>query len=175
MLTHAVMAWRRLAIAVVLPALPLLPAARAAAQSDTPPLRGGRIAAEVALGALGTPVGFVAGGILTKRVALRLGASDDGASRAAYVGAWTGAALATAAGPRLIAGRGPETASYWAAVAGSVGGGLASFLVVRLNNRGADDDPRPCRARCVASSVAVFLLPSVGATVGANLSRRYER
>jgi hypothetical protein len=166
---------RRLVIAAAFPAAMLLPAARAGAQRGTPPLNGGRVAAEVAVGAVGTPVGFVAGGVLTKRVARRLGAGDDAASRAAYVGAWTGAALATAAGPRIIGAGGPATGSYWAAVGGAVAGGLGSFLIVRLNNRGPDDVHRACHVRCVASSAAVFLLPSVGATVGFNLSRRYER
>jgi hypothetical protein len=165
---------RRLAT-VLLPAAALVPLARTAAQSGTPPLNGGRLAAEVAVGALGTPIGFVAGGVLTKRVALAFGASDDAASSVAYAGAWTGAALGTAAGPRLIGARGPVTGSYWAAVAGAVTGGLGSFLLVRLNNRGPDDEPRACRVRCVVSTAAIFLLPSVGATVGFNLSRRYER
>jgi hypothetical protein len=165
---------RRRAAIAALPAAVLLTPVRAGAQRGTPPLTAGRVAAEVAVGALGTPIGFVAGGLLTKRVALLVGAGDDAASRAAYVGAWTGAALATAAGPRIIGARGPVTGSYWAAVGGAVAGGLGSFLVVRLNDRD-DDEPRACRVRCVASSAAVFLLPSVGATVGFNLSRRYER
>ena len=156
-------------------ALAMLAPASAGAQRDTPPLSGGRIAAEVALGALGTPIGFIGGGVLTKRVARMAGAGDDAASRAAYVGAWTGAALATAAGPRLVGAYGSVTGSYWAAVGGAVAGGVGSFLVVRLNDRAPDDEPRACRARCVASSAAVFLLPSIGATVGFNLSRRYER
>ena len=166
---------RRLAAIAALPALACLTPAPAGAQRDTPPLSGGRVAAQVVVGALGTPIGFVAGGLLTKRVARAAGAGDDAASRAGDLGGWTGAALATAAGPRIIGARGPVTGSYWAAVGGAVAGGVGSYLVVRLNERAEDDEPRPCRVRCVASSAAVFLLPSIGATVGFNLSRRYER
>jgi hypothetical protein len=149
-------------------------ASPARAQSGTPPLNGGRVAAQVALGALGTPVGFLGGGVLTKWLVRHLGARDETASSAAYVGAWTGAALATAAGPTLIGSHGRVTGSYLAALGGAVAGGAGSYLLVRVNDRGPDDD-RPCRLRCAAAAAGVFLLPSIGATVGFNLSRRYER
>jgi hypothetical protein len=145
-----------------------------AAQDDTPPVTGLRLAAEVGLGVVGTPIGFVSGGLLTRWAARRLGASDQRASDAAYAGAWVGAALVTAVGPTLVGSQGRATGSYGAALAGTVAGGLGSYLLVRLFNRDEGDD-RPCTLLCSAAAVGVFILPGVGATVGFNLSRRYER
>jgi hypothetical protein len=49
--------------------------------------------------------------------------------------------------------------------------GLGSALLVRLNDRTGDDPRPPCRLVCTLAATAVFVLPSVGATVGYNLSR----
>jgi hypothetical protein len=43
---------------------------------------------------------------------------------------------------------------------------------VRINDRTGDDPRPPCRIRCTIAAVAVFTLPSIGATVGYDLSRR---
>ena len=150
----------------------LASAAPARAQGD-PPLTGSKVAAEVTLGALAGPVGFVGGGLATRWVAQRMGAGEEAASRAAYLGAWSGMALATAAPPTLIGTRGVTTGSYAAAVGGAAAGALASWGLVRLNLwAGAADGP--CRVKCVVSTAAIVLLPSIGATVGFNLSRKYE-
>ena len=158
---------------LALAAVPGAPRA-ARAQDRTPPLSGLRVAGEVGLGLAGTPVGFVAGGLATRWVANRFGATEERASSVAMVGAWTGAALATAAGPTLIGTRGRTTGSYAAAVGGAVAGGLGSLLLIKLNTRGGRAGG-PCGFFCSVSAVSVFLLPSVGATVGFNMSRRYER
>lgn len=144
-------------------------------RGDDPPLNGGRVALQVGTGALLTPIGFVAGGLTTRWVARRFGASDDAASRAAYVGAWTTAALATAAGPTFVGSRGRVTGSYLAALGGAVAGGAFSFVLVRLNDRKGDAADPPCRIVCAVSAVAVFLLPAIGATVGYDLTREYEK
>jgi hypothetical protein len=148
--------------------------ARAAgAQSEKPPLDPWRVAAEVAAGTVTTPVAFIASGVATKWTAEHLGADDEWASRFATAGAWTGAALATAAVPTLIGTRGRTDGSYGAALAGTLAGGAASWAIIRLMNRN-DDEHRPCHFVCVVASVAVFTLPAVGATVGFNLSREYD-
>jgi hypothetical protein len=155
-----------------------LPAERAAAQSDdVRALSPARVAAQVAAGAVATPVAFIGGGVLTKRLAARLGASDDRASQLAYVGAWTGAALATAAAPAAVGARGPGRGSFLAALGGALAGGVGSWALVRLNTRGEDDDaaPRPCRVLCRAAAIAVFTLPSVGATIAYDATRKPVR
>jgi hypothetical protein len=153
-------------------ALAILAPACAAAQDDLPALSAPRVAAQVGAGFALMPVGFVAGGKLTKSLALRSGMEEERASSVALRGAWAGAALTTAAGPALVGARGPGSGSYLAAVGGAVAGGLGSALLVRINDRTGDDPRPPCRIRCTIAAVAVFTLPSIGATVGYDLSRR---
>lgn len=146
-------------------------AARASAQDDVRALAPPRVAAQVGSGLLLMPVGFVTGGKLTKAVAERLGVLGPRASRVALAGGYAGAALTTAAGSALVGARGPGAGSYLAAVGGATAGGVGSALLVRLNDREGDDPRPPCRLACKLAATAVFLLPSVGATVGYNLSR----
>src|SRR5690606_33004577 len=82
----------------------ILPAARQAmdVRDDPASVGGGRVAAQVTLGTVGTLGGFVAGGLATRWVASRAGADPDRASRLAYVGAWTSAALLTPVAPVLL-------------------------------------------------------------------------
>jgi hypothetical protein len=140
-----------------------------------PSVTGGRLTAEVATGVLAMPVGFFGGGLATRWVARKLGADDEHAADIATAGAYTGAALLTALPPTLIGQAGPHaTGSYLAALGGSAVGGLGSWALVRLNKKGTNGDTdRPCHVACVLSTAAIFLLPSAGATVGFNLSRRY--
>jgi hypothetical protein len=158
---------RVLALAVVL-ALPTV----AGAQSDPRPLAGTRVAAQVGAGVVGTPIGFLAGGMATEWVAERMGVDDPRASRVALMGGWTGAALGAATGPALVGARGPGTGSYAAALGGALVGGAGSWLLVRVMDRTGDDPRPPCRIRCTLAAVAIFTLPSVGATIGYDASRR---
>jgi hypothetical protein len=155
--------------ALVVPGRPALLAAQA---GDPPALSPGRVAAQVATGAVGTPVGFFAAGILTDWAFERLGRDDRTTSRLALAAGWTGAAFATAAGPALVGARGPGSGRYPAAVAGAVAGGLASWAVVRLVDRDGGAPPRGGRVGATVAGIATFLLPSVGATLGYDLSRR---
>lgn len=147
----------------------------ARAQRGQPAVTGGRITAEVATGVIAMPVGFFSGGLASRWVAHRFGASDEQAGNIATAGAYTGAALLTAVPPTLIGQAGPHaTGSYLAALGGSVVGGLGSWALVRLNKKGTNGDTdRPCHVTCVLSTAAIFLLPSAGATLGFNMSRRY--
>jgi hypothetical protein len=164
---------RRVPLACALVALGVsLPCAQAAAQGGPPSLSTPRVAAQLGAGVALMPIGFVLGGKLTERAAERLGVDDPRASRLALPGAWAGAALATAAGPALVGARGPGGGRYLAAVGGAVAGGLGSALLVRLNDRTGDEARPPCRLRCTIAAVAVFTLPSIGATVAYDLSRR---
>ncbi len=146
----------------------------AAAQGGQPPVTGGLIAAEIAGGVAAMPLGFLGGGLATRWAARRFGADDETAGSAAMIGAYTTAVFVTAIPPTVIGLSGHDaTGSYLAALAGSAVGGLGSFALVRLN-RQSGESIRPCRVTCVLSFVGVMLLPSVGATVGFNLSRRYS-
>jgi uncharacterized membrane protein len=155
-------------------ALAFLVPAAAGAQRGQPAVTGIRVTAEVASGLVAMPIGFFGGGLATRWLAHRAGVTDDEkAGTIATIGAYTFAALATAVPPTLIGNAGPHaTGSYAAALGGSVVGGLGSWALVRLNQPAGRRD-QPCRVLCVASTVAIFLLPSAGATLGYNLSRRY--
>lgn len=134
-----------------------------------PRVGAGVVAAQVATGTVGTIVGYVGGGLATRSIAKRFGADEDQASKAANVGAWAGAALVTAVGPALLARRGHATASYPAAVGGAVAGGIVSVLTKRLGDRGTFGESGPA---ALIAGAAIALLPSIGATVAANASRK---
>jgi len=145
-------------------------AGRAEAQRHPPPVGVGRAIGQGAAGFLGTPIGFVGGGLATRWVSTHwFGASEDRASAIAMWGAYAGGALVTAAGPTLV-GPGPHaTGTYWGALAGSTAGGLGSFLLIRLNR--AVDLGSVAR---LVGTVAVFTLPAVGATIGYDATRRWH-
>lgn len=147
----------------------------AVAQGDPPALGAGRVAAQVAAGVPGGAVGYVAGGLATRFVARRLGASDGRASQLADKGAYVGVAVFTAVPPALIGARGPGSGYYVAALGGAAAGGLGSALVARLGHRlygDRDGRERRCTLGCKALGALAFTLPSVGATVAYNASRR---
>ncbi len=134
------------------------------------PVSAGRAAAQVGAGLLGTTVGFFGGGLATRGVATALGSSENQASSIALVGAYGSAALLTAAGPTLVGPGDHAQASYWAALGGTAVGGLGSILLIKLNH--AVDLGRIPR---IIGGVLVAALPSIGATIGYNLSRRYHQ
>lgn len=149
------------------------PAVRAQSTAgDLPGVSPVRVVGQVGTGVLLGPIGYVSGGLATRYVVRRLGWSEGTASLAANRGAYAGTAAATALGPTLIGARAPGHGYYLAALGGTVVGMFGTALVARLN-RTPDDQPYPpCRLKCRLSAIAAFTLPSIGATVGYNLSRR---
>jgi hypothetical protein len=148
----------------------LLLSPRSATAQQVPAPSAGRVAAQVGVGLVAMPIGFIGGGLATRWVANRFGASPDAASSAGLAGAYVSAAFATAAGPTLV-GAGPHASgSYFGALGGAVAGGAGSFALVRLNRLG--DAGGVLR---VLSFVGVVILPSAGATLGYDLTRRYRR
>jgi hypothetical protein len=148
----------------------LLLSPRSATAQQVPAPSAGRVAAQVGVGVVAMPIGFIGGGLATRWVANRFGAPPDGASTAGLAGAYVSAAFATAAGPTLV-GAGPHgSGSYFGALGGAVVGGAGSFALVRLNRLG--DAGGVLR---VLSFVGVVILPSAGATLGYDLTRRYRR
>ena len=138
--------------------------AQDAAPRDVRALSPARVAAQVSAGALATPIGFIAVGVLTDTFLERIGRDDDLGSRIALGAAYVGGALGAASGPAR--GR------FVAAFGGAAAGGLASWGLVRLVDRDDGSPPRGGRIVSAIAGAAVFVLPSVGATVGYNLSRR---
>lgn len=149
-------------------AAPGLARGQEGARDGAPSLSSARVAAQVAGGTLVAPVAFIGSGVATKRLALSLGAEEQRAGQLAYVGAYTGTWLATAAVPALIAGDGRFTA----ALGGSALGMLASVGVVRVGNWRYDADRRACGPLCWTLGAVVVALPSIGATVLYDRSRR---
>jgi len=163
-----------LVAALAIGALAVTARAQAAPRSGQPSVSGGRIAFEGAGSLVALPIGFFGGGLATRWVARHVGVSDaDKAGTIATVGAYAFAAAAAALPPTLIGNAAPHTTgSYAAALGGAVVGGFGSWGLVRLNQPAGRRD-EPCHIACIASTVAIFLLPSAGATLGYNLSRRY--
>lgn len=124
--------------------------------------------AQIAGGTLAAPVAFFGGGFASKRIAKKLGASDEASSRAGYIGAYTSTWLATAAVPAAVAGDG----KFPAALAGSALGMLAAVGTVRLGNHLYDGGKRSCNVFCWTLGAAVFALPSIGAAIAYDHSRR---
>lgn len=145
----------------------------ASAQGESPSGGLGRLAGQITAGTLTIPVGFLAGGLLSRQLALSFGASADAASATARVGAGVGAALFSSAAVAAVGSRGPATGSYLASLGGVAAGGLASYALVRMNRRG-DNAAFRCGALCRVSVVALALLPATGGTIAFNASRQRE-
>lgn len=143
-------------------------ASRVQAQDGAPSLSAARVTAQVVAGTVAAPVAFFGAGIATKRIAKAMGADDDRAGRAAYIAAYTSTWLATAAVPAAIGRDG----KFPAALGGSALGMLAGAGLVRVGNWRYDADRRECGALCWTMGALVFALPSIGATVVYNQSRR---
>lgn len=139
---------------------------------DVPSLGASRVAGQILGGTLATPIGFVVGGLATRKAARLVGFGDDMASRLAHVGGWTGAALATAAVPPLAGRQKGIEGSYPAAIGGAVVGGLLSWGIVKLFDDDGENADFSCNALCTVAGIAVFVLPSVGATTAWNASRQ---
>lgn len=156
---------------VVLGALvtrPLTVGAQDATADRAPSLSAARVTAQVVGGTVVAPVAFIGGGILTKRIARGMGASEERAGTVAYIGAYSSTVLATAAVPALVGRDG----RFPAAIGGSALGMLASLGVVRIGNWRYDGDRRACDVLCWTLGALVVALPSIGATVLYNESRR---
>lgn len=131
------------------------------------------VAGQVALGTLATPVGYLGGGLATRWTASKLGASDEAARRLAYVGAYTGAALTTAATVEYLGRTSRVGGSFPAVLGGAFAGELASWGVVELGRSLYGDSPG-CNFMCNTLGAAAFVLPAVGATVAHSLSRDWR-
>lgn len=133
---------------------------------STPPSQGvPRIAAQVAIGALLTPVAFLGAGYLVERIGT---GNEARQSKIAFTAAYTATVLAASTGPLLLGREGKPLA----ALGGSVAGLGAAVLSLKLGNWLWDDDRRACRIACWTLGAVTVALPSIGATLAYAVSRR---
>jgi hypothetical protein len=149
-----------------------LAAARLAAQGTDVPAQGaGRVAAQLTIGTLAEPVGFIGGGLAFRAVARRFHMAEDDASRVADIGATIGTALAASSAAALIGSRGPGRGSYPAALGGALAGTGVSGILILINRKTDVEPGKPCHLTCILTTSAIATLPSIGATVAYNASR----
>lgn len=162
--------------ACCLMALVLVPLAPLAAQQARPPLAPGRIAGELVAGTYVGIGGFLVGRFAGERMADILGAEADATIR--RVGVTSGvlvAGLATAGTVYGIGNIDDQTGDFSATYLGTGVGFVAGWALSRAL-LGPEERPRQgmsTAARWAAANV-IALLPSIGATVGFNSSRRYK-
>jgi len=146
------------------------------AQRQRPPLNAGRVAGEVAVGTYAGIGGFLVGRFVGERMADILGAERDATLRA--VGITSGVALAglaTAGSVYGIGNIGDETGDFSATYLGT-GVGFAAGWALSRAILGPHERPREGMSTAArwATANVIALLPSIGATVGFNSSRRYK-
>ena len=147
------------------------PGASLQAEQRPPDVSAGRAIGQGAAGLVAMPIGFIGGGLATRWAAHRSGSSDDAASKAALVGAYSVAALTTAAGPTIVGGGPHATGSYPSCPGGHSSGG-------RWQHSTRPIEPEPStQAGCFgslapqASSSCLPLAPPIGV----RWSRRYAK
>ena len=146
------------------------------AQRARPPLNAGRVAGELAVGTYAGIGGFLVGRFVGERMADLLGAERDATMRA--VGITSGVAvagLATAGSVYGIGTIGDQTGDFSATYLGT-GVGFAAGWALSRALLGPSERPREGMSTAArwATANVIALLPSIGATVGFNSSRRYK-
>jgi hypothetical protein len=143
----------------------------AAQRADLPAQGAGRVAAQVTVGTLAVPLGFVGGGLAFRAVARQFHVAEDDASRVADVGATVGTALAASSAAALIGSRGPGHGSYPAALGGALAATGVSGILILINRKTDVEPGKPCHLTCILTTSAIATLPSIGATIAYNASR----
>lgn len=138
----------------------------AAAQEDPPSLSSARVAAQIATGAVLSPIAFFGTGYLTDRI-FHHDPKTERVRRFQYVASFSATWLAAAAGPALVGRDG----SYPAALGGSAVGMGGALVAAQLGNVLFDDGRRPCNVLCWSLGALTVALPSIGATMAYNASR----
>lgn len=157
-------------------ALLLATASSLEAQRARPPLNAGRVTGELVAGTYAGIGGFLVGRFVGERMADILGAERDATMRA--VGLTSGVAvagLATAGTVYGIGNIGDQTGDFSATYLGTGVGFVAGWALSKAI-LGPQERPREgmsTAARWAAANV-IALLPSIGATVGFNSSRRFK-
>jgi hypothetical protein len=131
-------------------------------RDETPPLSGARVAGELlAGGALGIIVGGIGGAALGARISK----SFEGG----LLSGMAGMTLLAPVGVYLAGNSGDETGSFGAALGGSALGLVAGLGAVALASGGGGNAGVE-----VLAGVLFLAAPTIGATIGFNLSRKYK-
>lgn len=171
------MASAAIAARVPLATVTTIPGASVTSTTDgRPALEPARIAGQVLAGAyagiggylIGTLTGNLVGDVLTR-------ASQDTREQVGFGFGIAGGALATAASVSAIGNIGDQTGSFGTALVGTGGGVLAGLLLnqVMYGHARLPSDPQSSRMRWVEASLEA-LLPSLGATIAFNSTRRFK-
>jgi hypothetical protein len=147
-----------------------------AAQQARPPLAAGRVAGELVAGTYVGIGGYFVGRFAGERMADILGAERDATIRT--VGLTSGvlvAGLATAGTVYGIGNIDNQTGEFSATYLGTGVGFVAGWALSRMM-LGPQERPREGMSTAARWAVAnvIALLPSIGATVGFNSSRRFK-
>lgn len=159
---------------LVLCALATIPARAHAQREGRPRLDAGRLAAESVGGAYVGIGGFLAGRFAGEQIGTALGVESDVTRR--RVGYTTGAVTATFATAGFVYAIGSmgDTAGDFDDTLLGTGAGLAvGFVLGKLIFPAGDDHTMSSKARWATINV-LALLPSIGATVGFNSTRRFQ-
>ncbi len=166
----------RPSLRMMLLSLGLLLPATADAQQARPELNAGRIAGEAFAGAYAGIGGFLVGRYLGHLGSDIVGVgSDDTRRRVGFASGVVVAGLATAGTVYGIGNIGDETGNFDATLLGA-GVGFVGALALARMTLGPSERPRQgmsTAGRWAAANV-IALLPSIGATIGFNSTRRFK-
>lgn len=133
---------------------------RETAVAQKRPVSGGRIAGEIAAGFVGVPLGFAAG------YTIGSGFRPHGSSNAGVAVGFAGALVGPALGVNWVGNGGPSHGNFGAAIGGAALGYGALYFLVPPASR-----VNPMKLKLLAMAAA-FALPSVGATIAYNATRK---
>jgi hypothetical protein len=147
----------------------------AGVNTTRPPLEPLRIGGEVIVGNLTGIGGYFLGNAIGNHIASRWPDQNEHTTNFITTGfAYTGAAFATAGGVYAIGTLGDQRGSFSATMLGTgVGAGAAWVLDHTLFSENKDNSSDASRMRW-AQTLLNSLLPSIGATIGFNSSRRFK-
>lgn len=141
-----------------------------------PALSAARVTGEAVVGAYAAIGGYYIGRYVANSIGdMMTGASERTRSRLAMTGAWSGAIVGSAAGVYGIGNLGDQTGSITATLGGAAAGAVTGWLLDRMFRTGRPADPSlvGSQMRWLEASLE-SLLPSIGATIGFNSSRRFK-
>jgi hypothetical protein len=145
-------------------------------QMRTPPLEPARVAGQVLAGAYAGIGGYFAGSWVGTLIIDNMPMASEGTKdKVSFAFGLTGATLATAATVSAIGNIGDQTGKYSTALVGTVGGVAAGLLLNQLlyGHARLPAQERSSKVRWIEASLEA-MLPSIGATIAFNSTRRYK-